>query len=84
MSYKLLTRLAVSGIQKNKRTVVPYLIAGTLTVMIYYILNSLAYSPYIYANHKEAFYGAQTIAILLEIASQIVGIFAVFFFIKCE
>lgn len=79
MSYKLLTRLAVSGIQKNKRTVVPYLIAGTLTVMIYYILNSLAYSSYIYANHKEAFYGAQTIAILLEIASQIVGIFAVFF-----
>lgn len=79
MNYRVLTRFVLSGMRKNKRTLVPYLIAGTLTVMIYYILNSLAYSPYIYADHKEAFYGAQTIAILLEIASQIVGIFSVFF-----
>lgn len=65
--------------QKNKKTLIPFLIAGTLTVMIFYILQSLAYCPYIYKDHTEAFYGAQTIAILLEISSQVVGIFAVIF-----
>lgn len=79
MSHKLLLRLVTSGMQKNKRTGIPYLVAGTLTVMIYYILISLAYCPYIYADKKEAFYGAQTIAIMLELSAQIVAIFAVFF-----
>ena len=79
MSHKLLMRLVTSGMQKNKRTGIPYLVAGTLTVMIYYILISLAYCPYIYADKKEAFYGAQTIAIMLELSAQIVAIFSVFF-----
>lgn len=65
--------------QKNKKTLFPFLIAGTVTVMSFYILQSLAYCPYIYADHKEAFYGAQTIAILLEISSEITAFFAVLF-----
>ena len=65
--------------QKNKKTLIPFLIAGTMTVMSFYILQSLAYCPYIYADHKEAFYGAQTIAILLEISSEITAFFAVLF-----
>ena len=65
--------------QKNKKTLIPYLIAGTMTVMIYYILQSLAYCPYIYKDGVEAFYGAQIIAILLDISGQIVAIFAVIF-----
>lgn len=79
MSHKLLIRMVTTGMQKNKKNGIPYLIAGTLTVMIYYILISLAYCPYIYMDKKEAFYGAQTIAIMLDIASQIVAIFAFFF-----
>ncbi len=79
MSHKLLIRMVTTGMQKNKKTGIPYLIAGTLTVMIYYILISLANCPYIYMDKKEAFYGAQTIAIMLDIASQIVAIFAIFF-----
>ena len=65
--------------QKNKKTLLPFLIAGTVTVMSFYILQSLAYCPYIYVDHKEAFYGAQTIAILLEISSEITAFFAVLF-----
>ena len=65
--------------QKNKKTLIPFLIAGTVTVMSFYILQSLAYCPYIYVDHKEAFYGAQTIAILLEISSEITAFFAVLF-----
>lgn len=79
MNHKLLGKFVLNGMQKNKKTLIPFLIAGTLTVMIFYILQSLAYCPYIYKDHTEAFYGAQTIAILLEISSRIVAIFAVIF-----
>lgn len=65
--------------QKNKKTLIPYLIAGTMTVMIYYILQSLAYCPYIYKDGVQAFYGAQIISILLEISGQIVAVFAAIF-----
>mgnify|MGYP003080201536 CR=1 FL=1 len=65
--------------QKNKKTLIPYLLAGTMTVMIYYILQSLAHCPYIYKDGMEAFYGAQIISILLEISGQIVAVFAAVF-----
>ena len=74
MNHKLLTKFVFSGMQKNKKTLIPYLIAGTMTGMIYYILRSLAYCPYIYKDGAEAFYGAQIIAILLDISGQIVAI----------
>lgn len=43
MNHKLLTKFVFSGMQKNKKTLIPYLLAGTMTVMIYYILQSLAH-----------------------------------------
>lgn len=79
MNHKLLTKFVFSGMQKNKKTLIPYLLAGTMTVMIYYILQSLAYCPYIYKDGVEAFYGAQIISILLEISGQIVAVFAAVF-----
>lgn len=79
MNHKLLTRFVLSGMQKNRKTLIPFLIAGSITVMIFYILRSLAFCPYIYQNHVEAFYGAQTIAIILEMCSGIVGIFSAIF-----
>ena len=39
MNHKLLTKFVFSGMQKNKKTLIPYLLAGTMTVMIYYILR---------------------------------------------
>lgn len=65
--------------QKNRKTLIPFLMAGTFTVMIFNILQSLAYCPYIYYKGVEAFYGAQTIAIILDISSQITAVFAVLF-----
>ena len=79
MNHKLLTKFVFSGMQKNKKTLIPYLLAGTMTVMIYYILQSLAHCPYIYKDGVEAFYGAQLISILLEISGQIVAVFAAVF-----
>ena len=79
MNHKLLTKFVFSGMQKNKKTLIPYLLAGTMTVMIYYILQSLAHCPYIYKDGVEAFYGAQIISILLEISGQIVAVFAAVF-----
>ena len=61
MNHKLLTKFVFGGMQKNKKTLIPYLLAGTMTVMIYYILQSLAHCPYIYKDGVEAFYGAQII-----------------------
>lgn len=55
MNHKLLTKFVFSGMQKNKKTLIPYLLAGTMTVMIYYILQSLAHCPYIYKDGVEAF-----------------------------
>ena len=58
MNHKLLTKFVFSGMQKNKKTLIPYLLAGTMTVMIYYILQSLAHCPYIYkdgtSSHKKS------------------------------
>lgn len=79
MNAKLLTKFVIDGQKKNKKTVVPFLIAGALTVMMFYILISMAYCPYIYKDGVEAFYGAQTISILLEMGAQITGIFAIIF-----
>ena len=79
MNHKLLNKLVFRGMQKNRKTLIPFLIAGTFTVMIFYILQSLAYCPYIYYKGVEAFYGAQTIAIILDISSQITAVFAVLF-----
>lgn len=79
MNHKLLNKLVFRGMQKNRKTLIPFLMAGTFTVMIFYILQSLAYCPYIYYKGVEAFYGAQTIAIILDISSQITAVFAVLF-----
>ena len=68
MNHKLLTKFVFSGMQKNKKTLIPYLLAGTL-----------AHCPYIYKDGVEAFYGAQIISILLEISGQIVAVFAAVF-----
>lgn len=81
MNSKILFKLVKNGFQKNKRTVLPYIIAGIVTVMMFYIMNSLASCPYIYdmVNKKEAFYGARYISVILGLGGQIIGIFSCFF-----
>jgi len=81
MNIKLIGKLISNEYRNNKNTIIPYLISGVLTVMTFFILFSLAFCPYIYKDHFEAFYGAQTIAIMLEIGGEITGIFAAAFLI---
>lgn len=78
---KLLTRLTLTGMKNNSKRLIPFLMAATFTIMIFYILTSLAYTPYIMSNGEEAFYGADTIAIMLKIGSQIVAFVSAIFII---
>lgn len=38
-------KLAMDGIRKNKRMYIPYILTGSLMVMIYYILQALIKNP---------------------------------------
>ena len=81
MNFKLFTRLALENIKKNSRTIVPYMIAGIFSVMLYFIIRSMAFNDYIY-NYKtgiEAFTGAQTVAIIMEMSSGIITFFSILF-----
>lgn len=78
---KLLTRLTLTGMKNNRKRLIPFLMAATFTIMIFYILTSLAYTPYIISNGEEAFYGARTIAIMLKIGSRIVAFVSAIFII---
>lgn len=78
---KLLTRLTLTGMKNNRKRLIPFLMAATFTIMIFYILTSLAYTPYIISNGEEAFYGAGTIANMLKIGSQIVAFVSAIFII---
>ena len=79
MSNKIFRKFVAEGITKNKKIVLPFLVAGTIIVMIFNILASLAYTPYIYHDGIEAFYGAQILSRLLEISFKVVGFFSVIF-----
>ena len=79
MSNKIFRKFVAEGITKNKKIVLPFLVAGTIIVMIFNILASLAYTPYIYHDGIEAFYGAQILSTLLEISFKVVGFFSVIF-----
>lgn len=78
---KLLTRLTLTGMKNNRKRLIPFLMAATFTIMIFYILTSLAYTPYIISNGEEAFYGAGTIANMLKIGSRIVAFVSAIFII---
>lgn len=79
MSNKIFRKFVAEGITKNKKIVLPFLVAGTIIVMIFNILASLAYTPYISHDGIEAFYGAQILSRLLEISFKVVGFFSVIF-----
>lgn len=79
MNSRLLHKLVFASMKNNKKTLFPFFLSTSITILVYYILASLAFGPFIYYDHKEVFYGAQTIAILLEMGSNVVGLFAMIF-----
>uniref|UniRef100_UPI0040559DDF ABC transporter permease n=1 Tax=Acetatifactor sp. TaxID=1872090 RepID=UPI0040559DDF len=81
MNLRLYSRLAIDNVKKNARTVLPYMIAGILSVLMYFVITSMAFNEYIY-NYEtgmEAFEGAQMVAIIMEMCSGIIAFFSVLF-----
>lgn len=67
-------RLALEGIRKNKRMYVPYLLTGSVMVMMFYILRFLAGSPAL--MHMR---GGSTLKELLPLGAGVIGIFSLLF-----
>ena len=79
MNNHLLSKLAVSGIQNNKKTVFPYIGVSAITVMLFEILRAMIHSKYIINDGAPAFYGANYIVIFLMIGSAAVAFFSAIF-----
>lgn len=71
MSGKLYTRLAWTGIQKNKRLYLPYLVAGTTMVMVFYIIDFLSVSDMVNRLH-----GGMAMTSILICGAWLMGIFS--------
>ena len=65
---------AFSGIRKNKRLYVPYLLTCIGAVMMFYILNSLSR----FMTASESF-GGGTTGMLLEMGTWVMGFFSLIF-----
>ena len=70
----LYLRLAVSGIRKNKKLYLPYLLTCVGMVMMEYILLSLSYAPAL-----RAIKGGAQLQFLLSLGKFVVGVFAALF-----
>ena len=69
---RLYPKLAFSGIAKNARLYIPYMISGSMMAAMFYIMAYLLNSQVI----MNTAYGARTISILLFLGLNVIGIFA--------
>ena len=70
----LYRRLAWDGIRKNKQLYFPYLLTGSIMVMIFYILDSMSRSSLIgYIR------GSEFVATVMSLGSIVIGVFSVLF-----
>lgn len=67
-------KLAWSGIRKNKRMYFPYIITGSVMVMMYYIMSFLTESPAL-----EGMPGGSVLMGMLPLGSGVIGIFSLLF-----
>lgn len=67
-------RLAVSGIRKNKKTYLPYILTCVGMVMMYYIISFLAYGEAVASMH-----GGDDMQMILRLGCGVMGIFSVIF-----
>ncbi len=74
MSKRLYPRLAWEGIRKNRRLYVPYLLTGSVMVMMYYILGFLRESPAL-----EHMGGGTALSALLPLACAVIAAFSALF-----
>ena len=74
MRTQLYSKLACEGIRQNKRLYIPYILTGSLMVMMYYIVSYLSDSPTLMAMK-----GGSTLALILPLGSWVIAIFSLIF-----
>lgn len=74
MKYLLFPRLAISGIRKNRRLYIPYLLTGVGAVMMFYIMSFLACHPLV-----VEIAGGNTLNSILQLGQWVIGIFSLIF-----
>lgn len=70
MSSSIYRRLAVTNIKNNRKTYIPYILTAVLTVMMYYILDSLSRNPSIVNGNLK---------LILDYAVKVIVVFALIF-----
>lgn len=71
---KLYPRLALSGIRKNRKLYVPYILSCIGTVMMYFILHSLSISPLLQETR-----GGGNLSIILSLGKFVIAAFSLLF-----
>ena len=71
---KLYPRLALSGIRKNRKLYVPYILSCIGTVMMYFILHSLSVSPLLNETH-----GGGNLKLILSLGKFVIAAFSLLF-----
>ncbi|MDD6395047.1 MAG: ABC transporter permease [Firmicutes bacterium] len=74
MKLSFYPKLAIDGMRKNKRLYIPYILTGSVMVMMFYILGYLVESPAL-ANMP----GGSVLPVLLEMGVGIIGFFSLLF-----
>ncbi len=67
-------KLAIEGIKKNKRLYFPYIITGSMMVMMYYILSFLSEAPAV-----KAMKGGEILTAVLPMGCGIIAVFSLLF-----
>ncbi len=67
-------KLALDGIRKNKRLYIPYIMTGSIMVMMYYILSFLCESPTI-----DKMRGGSVLADILPLGCAVIAVFSLMF-----
>lgn len=76
---KLYLKLAVDGIRKNRRLYMPYMLIGSVMVMMHYILTALSVTPMLIA-----FKGGYTLRTMLPFGADVVLLFSLIFLFYCS
>ncbi|MBQ1640493.1 MAG: ABC transporter permease [Lachnospiraceae bacterium] len=74
MNNKLIFRLIGSSMQKNKHIRIPFFLVGVFTLMVFYIISTLACGDGLVRETGEVFYGAAYLQIILAIGSAVIAV----------
>lgn len=76
---KLYFKLAMDGIRKNRKLYLPYMLIGSVMVMMHYILTALSVTPVL-----REFKGGSTLRTMLPFGADVVLLFSLIFLFYCS